>query len=96
MKSLSKAAAPGTTSQALVVHARLLEFYDQIDLLRELDECESAPCRLSGVRPCVLRALAGGDGNRIQQVPKPHGRGEDIVGPMCHDPGMRRREFVAE
>ena len=29
---------PGTTSRALAVHARILEFYDQINLAREIVE----------------------------------------------------------
>jgi 2-polyprenyl-6-methoxyphenol hydroxylase-like FAD-dependent oxidoreductase len=36
VRIVDKAAAPGATSRALVVHARILEFYDQIDLAREV------------------------------------------------------------
>jgi 2-polyprenyl-6-methoxyphenol hydroxylase-like FAD-dependent oxidoreductase len=39
VRIVDKAAAPGTTSRALVVHARILEFYDQIDLAREVVNC---------------------------------------------------------
>jgi 2-polyprenyl-6-methoxyphenol hydroxylase-like FAD-dependent oxidoreductase len=35
---VDKAAEPGTTSRALAVHARILEFYDQINLAREIVE----------------------------------------------------------
>lgn len=36
VRIVDKAAEPGTTSRALAVHARILEFYDQIDLAREI------------------------------------------------------------
>src|SRR3984893_15729948 len=36
VRIVDKAAEPGTTSRALVVHARILELYDQIDLAREI------------------------------------------------------------
>jgi 2-polyprenyl-6-methoxyphenol hydroxylase-like FAD-dependent oxidoreductase len=36
VRIVDKAAEPGTTSRALVVHARILEFYDQINLAREI------------------------------------------------------------
>jgi 2-polyprenyl-6-methoxyphenol hydroxylase-like FAD-dependent oxidoreductase len=39
VRIVDKTAAPGTTSRALVVHARILEFYDQIDLAREVVNC---------------------------------------------------------
>ena len=35
---VDKAAAPGTTSRALAVHARILEFYDQIGLAQDIIE----------------------------------------------------------
>src|ERR1700731_1239118 len=35
VRIVDKAAEPGTTSRALAVHARILEFYDQIDLARK-------------------------------------------------------------
>ena len=36
VRIVDKAAEPGTTSRALAVHARILEFYDQISLAREI------------------------------------------------------------
>ena len=36
VRIVDKAAEPGTTSRALAVHARILEFYDQLDLAREI------------------------------------------------------------
>ena len=39
VRIVDKTAAPGTTSRALVVHARILEFYDQIDLACEVVNC---------------------------------------------------------
>jgi 2-polyprenyl-6-methoxyphenol hydroxylase-like FAD-dependent oxidoreductase len=36
LRIVDKAAAPGATSRALALHARILEFYDQIDLAREV------------------------------------------------------------
>src|SRR5438309_2501207 len=36
VRIIDKAAEPGTTSRALAVHARILEFYDQIDIAREI------------------------------------------------------------
>src|SRR3984893_16936829 len=36
VRIVDKAAEPGTTSRALALHARILEFYDQIDLAREI------------------------------------------------------------
>jgi 2-polyprenyl-6-methoxyphenol hydroxylase-like FAD-dependent oxidoreductase len=36
VRIVDKAAEPGTTSRALAVHARILEFYDQIGLAREV------------------------------------------------------------
>ena len=36
VRIVDEAAEPGTTSRALAVHARILEFYDQIDLAREI------------------------------------------------------------
>jgi 2-polyprenyl-6-methoxyphenol hydroxylase-like FAD-dependent oxidoreductase len=36
VRIVDKAAEPGTTSRALAVHARILEFYDQIDLARKI------------------------------------------------------------
>src|SRR5260370_26048719 len=36
VRIVDKADEPGTTSRALAVHARILEFYDQIDLAREI------------------------------------------------------------
>ena len=38
VRIVDKAAEPGTTSRALAVHARILEFYDQINLAREIVE----------------------------------------------------------
>ena len=35
---VDQAAEPGTTSRALAVHARILEFYDQVGLAREIVE----------------------------------------------------------
>ena len=35
---IDKLASPGTTSRALVVHARTLEFYRQIGLADEIDQ----------------------------------------------------------
>jgi NADPH-dependent 2,4-dienoyl-CoA reductase/sulfur reductase-like enzyme len=36
VRIVDKAAEPGTTSRALAVHTRILEFYDQIDLARKI------------------------------------------------------------
>jgi 2-polyprenyl-6-methoxyphenol hydroxylase-like FAD-dependent oxidoreductase len=36
VRIIDKAAESGTTSRALAVHARILEFYDQIDIAREI------------------------------------------------------------
>src|ERR1700688_2752403 len=36
VRIIDKAAEPGTTSRALAVHARILEFYDQIGLAHEI------------------------------------------------------------
>jgi 2-polyprenyl-6-methoxyphenol hydroxylase-like FAD-dependent oxidoreductase len=36
VRIIDQAAEPGTTSRALAVHARILEFYDQIGLAREI------------------------------------------------------------
>src|SRR3984893_19164186 len=36
VRIVDKADEPGTTSRALAVHARILEFYDQIDLAEEI------------------------------------------------------------
>jgi len=38
VRIVDKAAAPGTTSRALAVHARILEFYDQIGLAQDIVE----------------------------------------------------------
>jgi 2-polyprenyl-6-methoxyphenol hydroxylase-like FAD-dependent oxidoreductase len=36
VRIIDKAAEPGATSRALVVHARILEFYDQLDIANEI------------------------------------------------------------
>src|SRR5947209_5400523 len=36
LRIIDKVAEPGTTSRALAVHARILEFYDQVGLAREI------------------------------------------------------------
>ena len=52
VRVIDKAAGPGTTSRALVVHARTLELYGQLDL--------SAAVTAGGYRADVLNMWAGG------------------------------------
>src|SRR5438309_587932 len=44
VRIIDKSVAPGTTSRAIVVHARILELYDQLDLADETVAC-GAPMR---------------------------------------------------
>jgi 2-polyprenyl-6-methoxyphenol hydroxylase-like FAD-dependent oxidoreductase len=70
VRIVDKAAEPGTTSRALVVHARTLEFYRQVGLAEAVVErgLELVAANL-WVKGQEGGAPSWGDGTRVEPVP---------------------------